>query len=580
MNQISSQKVSFLYKSKKKKALNDITLEISENKFILLCGKTGSGKTSFIRAINGLIPHFYSGKFYGYLKVIGRDTVDTPPPQLATRVGTVFQNPENQLFAMNVERELAFSLENLNFPRDKIKEHIEYAVSVMKIEHLLDKAPFELSGGEQQKVAIASILALNPDLIVLDEPLANLDPNSASQSIRILKDIQIKEKKTIIISEHRLEYVFPYIDEIIVIDNGEIVKYGSLSSILNGEAIFNLGLDLPPIIIWLKKQKDLKIIDFIPDLVEDQISEMKRLITQIMASKPNSNSIYNRNEHENKKSLTFNQNPIIIFKNVSFSYEKECEINQVINNISINIYENEIIGIIGENGAGKSTLIRMINGLIKPQKGEIWIQNENIKNKNVYEITSKVGLMFQNPNHQLFLNTVEEELEFSLKNLKLSKEEENSRIKEYLTQLNLSSYSKESPFNLSGGEKKKVSLACILCREPQIVIFDEPTIGQDATQKAYLEKIIIKMHSQGKTIIIVSHDIDFLSHITSRIIVLKQGRIYADSTKQKILSDPKLLNRCKMDRIIIHDIVNDIHQKKPEISKNIFNIEQLEDFLT
>ena len=260
---VECQNFSFQYKSQEKFALTNISLEITSGKLYLLAGPTGSGKTSLIRAFNGLIPHFYHGKYYGYVKIFGQDTIEATSAQLSQKVGTVFQNPENQLFSMNVERELTFALENLQLPRSEIQRRIEKAISLTNLEALRHRSPYELSGGEQQRVAIAALLALEPDIIILDEPLSNLDPVTAAGIVKLLVNLQKTEGKTIILSEHRLEYVLDVIDNILVLDDGKLIPPAPLVTLLNQDVLFELGLDLPAFLHWFypyRKRLDQQIL--------------------------------------------------------------------------------------------------------------------------------------------------------------------------------------------------------------------------------------------------------------------------------------------------------------------------------
>lgn len=262
----------FRYKKNKEYQLNNINLKIDKNKFILLCGETGSGKTTLIRSMNGLIPQFYPGYYKGSVEVNGKDTAETPIAELSMEIGIVFQNPENQLISMNVEHEIAFGMENLGLPREEMVKRMQEVIKLTEIEHILDKAPFELSGGEQQRVAIASILALKPRILILDEPTGLLDPHMAEKIISLLKKIQNEKNTTIIISEHRMDLIIPIADEIILISNGKVLEHDTKENVINGNTFKNLNINKPviySIFSQLKKEKlyNNKIPASIPEAI-------------------------------------------------------------------------------------------------------------------------------------------------------------------------------------------------------------------------------------------------------------------------------------------------------------------------
>lgn len=278
MHLIQFNKFYFRYKRNEEYQLHNINLKLDENKFILLCGQTGSGKTTLIRCLNGLIPQFYPGYYRGFVNVNGRDTAETPIADLSTDVGIVFQNPENQLISMNVEHEIAFGMENLGVSREEMEQRIIEVIKLTEIEHLLDKAPFELSGGEQQRVAIASILVLNPKVLVLDEPTALLDPYMAKKIINLLKRIQQERKMTIIISEHRLDLVIPHADEIILLENSRVIEHGRRDEVINSNNFLKLNINKPVIYsIFNDLKKKSLFNEKIPPSIEKAINYFQKL---------------------------------------------------------------------------------------------------------------------------------------------------------------------------------------------------------------------------------------------------------------------------------------------------------------
>ncbi|MFX1571267.1 MAG: energy-coupling factor ABC transporter ATP-binding protein [Promethearchaeota archaeon] len=278
MDLIKFENFFFRYKGNEDYALNNINLKIEDNKFILLCGETGSGKTTLIRCMNGLIPQFYSGFYKGKVKINGKDTSKTSIANISTDVGIVFQNPENQLIAMNVEHEIAFGLENLGIQPNEISRRIKESASLTEIENIMDKAPFELSGGEQQRVAIASILVLEPKLLILDEPTALLDPYMAKKIINLLTEIKLEKKITILISEHRLDLILPFTDHMILMKGGHVIEYNIRDKVLNGINFKSLNLNKPIIYSIFNKLKiDGIFMGKIPASIPDAINSLKQI---------------------------------------------------------------------------------------------------------------------------------------------------------------------------------------------------------------------------------------------------------------------------------------------------------------
>ncbi|MFO8017171.1 MAG: ABC transporter ATP-binding protein [Promethearchaeia archaeon] len=277
MSLINFHNFSFRYKGNTDYAIKDINIEIEKNKFILLCGETGSGKTTLIRTLNGLIPQFYAGYYKGFVEVNGQNTEEISIADLSTEVGIVFQNPENQLIAMNVEHEIVFGLENLGFPSDEISRRLKKSVRITQIEHLLDKPPFELSGGEQQRVAIASIIALDPDILVLDEPTSLLDPFMAKRILELLNEIQKKRDMTVIISEHRMDLVLPFVDEIILMKKGRVFDQGEAHKIINGDKFQRVKINQPSIYRVFKNLKEKGLYaDKLPSSIPEAIKSLKQ----------------------------------------------------------------------------------------------------------------------------------------------------------------------------------------------------------------------------------------------------------------------------------------------------------------
>ncbi|MHA2000723.1 MAG: ATP-binding cassette domain-containing protein, partial [Promethearchaeota archaeon] len=405
----------------------------------------------------------------------------------------------------------------------------------------------------------------------------------AIEMVALLNRLHLEENKTILISEHRLEYLIPYAEEILLIENGKLLAHDAIQELLNQDKIYESRIDLPPILQWFKDQKKQgNFLDDIPFKFKDQVKILKAILEKL----PNSKSQIKLQSDtlsaiQPEYQPDIQSEPLIDCQNISFNYStnsRKKSTNYIIDDISFSAQMGEILGIIGPNGAGKSTLIRCLNGLNKPISGKIWLNNEDTNLKPVYELAKDVGIIFQNPDHQLFANSVEEELKFSLKNLSISDEEVKQRISETLSNFRLKEFRKISPFNMSGGQKKRVSLASIACRKTSVIIFDEPTVGQDAAQKAKLREFILKNQQIGHTIIIISHDLEFLASIVSRIIVLINGKIFTEGLPHKILQDQDILQRASLKEPIIGKLLNEIRPDLPFIPKDILTIEEFQEW--
>jgi len=545
---VSIDNLSFRYASSKRYALKNVNLEIYEGEFILLMGPSGCGKTTLIRCINGLIPHFYSGEYSGKVRVFGVDVQESSPEKLSEKVGTVFQNPENQLFCLSVRRELAFGLENRLLPPPKIKQIVEETLEKFRMKHIADKAPYELSGGEQQKVAIASILVMRPKLLLLDEPTSNLDPISAVEVISFLKELS-SEGISILISEHRSWLLAPIVDRVIIMDNGHIVLDGSPEEVFYNDKALGIGIEIPPVVEFVKTlSRKIRLPKNWRPLKVHELSEIAKYVSPIKCdSLPQSPPI----KAEGKT--------ILDVKDVWFKYEGG---DYALKGVSMKIFKGDRVAIMGSNGAGKTTLIRAIMNLVKIEKGSI-VFNEKIDLTKLptSKIARFIGVCFQNPDHQIFSETVFDEVAFLLRNLRYPENVVRQRVKRILTMLDLDKYAESSPFMLSEGERKRVALASILVGDPDILILDEPTLGQDRFQKERLKRLLEQLTLQGKTIIVTTHDIEFSLSFFKRIILMSNGKVIADGSPLEIFTNENVLrsaNLIKPDVVKIRELLKDI----------------------
>ncbi len=540
MSIIEVKDLSYTYPNAKRPALVDINLEILKGEFILLTGPSGCGKTTFCRTLNGLIPHFYSGNFEGEVFVKGISTKESTIANLSQNVGLIFQNPDNQIFALTVEKDIAFGLENLGHPKERMRKEIDWALDITGITHLKDRATHELSGGQKQRLTIASILAMHPEIIVMDEPTSFLDPVGAEKIFEVLSMLNKDYNITIILIEHRTDLAVKYIDRILLFNDGKLINDGPPSQVFQSEQTRLLGIEVPKILELSRKLRNNGMVfpkltlhsDEILSQLEDQLQNIKITDKQKLVESPFQDVVA---EPIGKK--------IIRIENVSFSYPNGVK---ALENISLDINKGDFIAIMGENGAGKSTLVKHLNKLLLPAEGKILFNDSDIKQFSTAQISQKIGLVFQNPDDQLFEEDVEQEISFALKNFGFEKEVIEKRVDWALKLLDLEEYKKSSPFTLSGGERKRVALASVLAWDPDVLILDEPTIGQDHGQKERLSQFLFQLRMQGKTVIIVTHDVEFVAELQPQIVLMSQGKIIEKGTAKEVMTNYKALSNASV----------------------------------
>ena len=538
MGIVEVEDLTYTYPNMSTPALRNINLRIAKGEFVLLTGPSGCGKTTFCRCLNGLIPHFYSGDMKGTVNIAGLSTKDHPTYQLAKYVGLIFQNPDNQIFALTVEKDIAFGLENLGQSKEKMRNEIDWSIKLAGITNLKERGTHELSGGQKQRLTIASVLAMHPEVIVMDEPTAFLDPVGAEKIFKVLHNLNREHGITIILIEHRMDLSVKYCTRIIVFDNGQMVNDGSPRDIFTADETRLLGVGIPRMVELGRRlrQKGLEIK--IPLNAEEAYQELIPYLTENSSQKV-------KNDLPDLDGIVgeYNYSPVIQLEDVSFSYSAIVE---ALRNVSLTVNKGEYVAIMGENGAGKTTLVKHFNGLLKPKKGRVLIDSEDITQKSIAMMARKVGLVFQNPDDQLFAEDVEEEIGFALHNFGYDDKVIKDRVEWAVNLLDIQRYLKSSPFILSGGERKRVALASVLAWNPEVLVLDEPTVGQDYGQKERLKHFLVQLRTQGKTVVIVTHDVEFVAMSQPRIVLMAQGRIVADGPTKQIMTDNKSLEICSV----------------------------------
>jgi energy-coupling factor transporter ATP-binding protein EcfA2 len=490
--------LTFRYRNRTEPAIKNISLSVAQGQLILIAGASGCGKTTLARCINGLIPRSYKGEISGRILLQGQDIAGLPLARISQLVGTVLQDPERQILGTRVLFEVAFGLENLGLPRDEILRRVEQALEYLNISHLRDRETFNLSGGEKQKVALAGVLAMNPSILLLDEPLASLDPASAQEALALIRRLA-DEGMTVLMVEHRVEDVLKIQpDRVLFMVEGEIRYDGDTDGLTRAVDYREVKLPAKMIIQRASAFPPPPILQPLPDVA-----------------------------------LSTEEEPLVRFEDVSFGYE---EGQRVLDKINLDIHRGDVIAVLGPNGAGKTTLVKHAIGLLKPKSGRVLVQGRDTRHQSVAEIANTLGYVFQSPSHMLFAPTVHDELAFGPKNLGYQPEDIEKQVAEAVEIVHLNGMEQDPPLALSFGQQKRVSIAAILAMRSRILVMDEPTAGQD--YKNYMDFMTSIVQMQGfQAILFITHDVDLAVIYANRVLLVNQGRLVADGKPEEVLSD-------------------------------------------
>ena len=508
--------LSFRYRDRQGAAIHDISFEAKAGEILLIAGASGCGKTTLLRCINGLIPRSYKGEMSGRVLLFGEDTATWKLSQISQRIGTVLQDPERQILGTKVLNEVAFGLENLNVPREEILQRADEALKFLKIFDLRERETFTLSGGEKQKVALAGVLAMRPSILLLDEPLASLDPASAQDALdtaRFLAD----QGMTILMVEHRVEDVLRIKPErVMFMSDGEVRYLGDMAGLSKVVNYHEVKLSAGDIVARARQD---------PPPVEVQILPG--------AAGPG----------ENVASASSADGALVRFENVAFGYETDVD---VLHGMNLDIRRGDVIAVLGPNGAGKTTFVKHAIGLLKPKSGRVLVNGRDTREASVAQIASTLGYVFQSPSHMLFAPTVREELAFGPTNLKHPREQIETEVKEALQIVNLTDREQDPPLAMSFGQQKRVSIAAILAMQSRILVMDEPTAGQDYQNYMNFMDAILQLPS-FEAILFITHDVDLAVIYANRVLMINDGRLVADGKPQDVLRD---FDRLKANRLV------------------------------
>lgn len=538
---IEFKNFSFKYRSQKEPTLKDINLAIYPGEKVLIVGPSGSGKSTLAHCINGLVPFSYHGEITGSYRIKGKDPSKLGIFELSQSVGTVLQDTDGQFIGLTVAEDIAFALENDCVTQQEMFRRVDEAADMVDVKKLLFHAPGELSGGQKQRVSMAGVLVSDVDILLFDEPLANLDPATGKRTIALIDEIQRKKNTTVLIIEHRLEdALYRDVDRIIVMGEGRIVADTTSDELLATNILTEQGIR-EPLYLAALKEAGCKIN------AEDRPSHI-----ETMELKNYCETVRNWYRSVALPEMEPEKEIVLELQDISYSYEAKT---RVLRDINFQVHRGEMLGIVGKNGAGKSTLSNLICGFMQPDKGRILFNGEDIADKSIKERGEKIGLVMQNPNQMISKPMIFDEVALGLTARGVPEEEKKERVNETLKICGLYPFRNWPVSALSFGQKKRVTIASILVLNPDVLILDEPTAGQDYRHYTEIMEFLKEINEKyGITIIMITHDMHLMLEYTDRAVVLADGQLLADALPAAVLTDEQVAERAYLKKTSLYDL--------------------------
>ena len=540
---ISFRNFSFQYRAQKRPTLTDIDLEIYPGERVLIAGPSGSGKSTLAGCINGLNPFSNPGACTGTLTVDGVDAPHSSIFELSAHVGTVLQDPDGQFIGLTVGEDIAFALENSCTPQDEMHAITRHAAELVGIENHLGYAPHELSGGQKQRVSLAGVMVDQVRILLFDEPLANLDPATGKQAIELIDEIQKKTDTTVLIIEHRLEDVlWRNVDRIVLVNDGTILADLRPDELLSGSLLAENGIREPLYVTALRYAG----VDITPDkhpahvdsLVLDDTDTQK--LRDWFTARP-------------RPAAQPEREPLLEVKGLSFGYQKG---QQTLRDVSFSIGKGEMVSIVGRNGAGKSTLSKLICGFETPDVGEIFLNGKPLAEENIRRRAQHIGYVMQNPNQMISKTMIYDEVALGLQRSGLTEEQIREKVDATLRVCGLYPFRNWPISALSFGQKKRVTIASVLVLDPELILLDEPTAGQDFRHYTDIMEFLRGLNARGVTVVMITHDMHLMLEYTRRALVFCDGRLIADRTAAAVLCDPALVEQAALKETSLYTLAN------------------------
>lgn len=540
---ISFRNFSFQYRAQKRPTLTDINLEIYPGERVLIAGPSGSGKSTLAGCINGLNPFSNPGACTGTLTVDGVDAPHSSLFELSAHVGTVLQDPDGQFIGLTVGEDIAFALENSCTPQDEMHAITRHAAELVGIENHLGYAPHELSGGQKQRVSLAGVMVDQVKILLFDEPLANLDPATGKQAIELIDEIQKKTDTTVLIIEHRLEDVlWRNVDRIVLVNGGTILADLRPDELLSGSLLAENGIREPLYVTALRYAG----VEITPDkhpahvdsLVLDDTDTQK--LRDWFTARP-------------RPAAQPEREPLLEVKGLSFGYQKG---QQTLRDVSFSIGKGEMVSIVGRNGAGKSTLSKLICGFETPDAGEIFLNGKPLAEENIRRRAQHIGYVMQNPNQMISKTMIYDEVALGLQRSGLTEEQIREKVEATLRVCGLYPFRNWPISALSFGQKKRVTIASVLVLDPELILLDEPTAGQDFRHYTDIMEFLRGLNARGVTVVMITHDMHLMLEYTRRALVFCDGRLIADRTAAAVLCDPALVEQAALKETSLYTLAN------------------------
>ena len=540
---ISFKNFSFQYRAQKKPTLQDINLDIYPGERVLIAGPSGSGKSTLAACINGLNPFSNPGACSGTLTVDGVDAPHSSIFELAGHVGTVLQDPDGQFIGLTVGEDIAFSLENNCTPQPEMKEIVQHAAELVGIENHLGFAPHELSGGQKQRVSLAGVMMDDVKILLFDEPLANLDPATGKQAIELIDTIQQKTDTTVLIIEHRLEDVlWRNVDRIVLVNEGRILADLCPDELLSGSLLAENGIR-EPLYVTAMRYAGIAVTP----------EKHPAHIHSVVLDEADTARLHSWFQAEPLPAPKPAPEPLLEVKDLCFGYNKG---QHTLQNVSFSIGKGEMVSIVGRNGAGKSTLSKLICGFETQDSGEIYLNGKDLKDENIRRRAKHIGYVMQNPNQMISKTMIYDEVAMALQGSGMTDEQIREKVEDTLKVCGLYPFRNWPVSALSFGQKKRVTIASVLVQDPELILLDEPTAGQDFRHYTDIMEFLQGLNARGVTVVMITHDMHLMLEYTPRALVFCEGQLIADRSASAVLCDPELIERAALKETSLYTLAN------------------------